>query len=201
MAARVAFNASSTRCFFSFPIELSRALHELCRREGVTLFMALLSAFDVLLHRYTGQSDLLVGSPIAGRTHAETEGLIGFFVNTLVLRNAVSGEQTYRDHLHQVKETCLGAYAHQDMPFERLVQELAPDRDPGRSPLFQVAFNLQTAPQPPLALPGLEVLPLNRSHKRVNQHFSQLIGQFGVGFYSAFIPKCTKWFRGAYCYC
>jgi amino acid adenylation domain-containing protein/non-ribosomal peptide synthase protein (TIGR01720 family) len=146
-----------TRVFFSFPVELSRALHELCRREGVTLFMALLSAFDVLLHRYSGQSDLLVGSPIAGRTHAETEGLIGFFVNTLVLRAQIDGARPFRDLLRQVKERCIEAYAHQDMPFERLVQELAPERDLGRAPLFQVLFTLQNAPREAMTLPGLSL--------------------------------------------
>ncbi len=146
-----------TRCFFAFPQGLSRALHDLCRREGVTLFMALLSAFDVLLYRYTGQSDLLVGSPIAGRTHAETEGLIGFFVNTLVLRARVEGAGSFRDLLRQVKERCIEAYAHQDMPFERLVQELSPERDLSRAPLFQVLFTLQNAPREAMTLPGLSL--------------------------------------------
>jgi amino acid adenylation domain-containing protein/non-ribosomal peptide synthase protein (TIGR01720 family) len=149
-----------TRCFFSFPIELSRALHELCRREGVTLFMALLSAFDVLLHRYTGQGDLLVGSPIAGRTHAETEGLIGFFVNTLVFRAQIDGARPFRDLLRQMKERAIEAYAHQDMPFERLVQELSPERDLARAPLFQVLFTLQNAPREAMTLPGLTLRQL-----------------------------------------
>ncbi|MFO0761783.1 MAG: condensation domain-containing protein, partial [Byssovorax sp.] len=143
------------RTFFSYPRDLSRALEALCRREGVTLFMALLAAFDVLLHRYSGQRDLLVGSPIAGRTHAETEPLIGFFVNTLVLRAEIDPTAPFRDLLRQVKARSIDAYAHQDMPFERLVQELAPERDLARAPLFQVLFTLQNAPREAMTLPGL----------------------------------------------
>ncbi|MFO0762661.1 MAG: amino acid adenylation domain-containing protein [Byssovorax sp.] len=124
---------------------LSKALTDLAQRENVTLFMLLLAAFEVLLHRYTGQDDLVVGSPIAGRTVAETEGLIGFFVNTLVLRAQFPGDLTFQGLLAQVRETCLGAYAHQDLPFERLVAEMSPERDPSRSPLFQVMFLLQAA--------------------------------------------------------
>jgi non-ribosomal peptide synthetase component F len=130
---------------------------DLARREGVTLFMALLAAYVVLLHRYSGQDDILVGSPIAGRTRGETESLIGFFLNTLVLRAPVDGAATFRALLQRVRAACLGAYAHQDMPFERLVQELHPDPDPARSPLFQVIFNLQNTPREALSLPGIEV--------------------------------------------
>jgi amino acid adenylation domain-containing protein/non-ribosomal peptide synthase protein (TIGR01720 family) len=145
----------------SLPASVRDALQALSRREGVTLFMTLLAALDLLLHRYTGRDDLLVGSPIANRTAAEVEGLCGFFVNTLVLRTRLSTELGFQGLLARVKETCLGAYAHQDLPFERLVSELDPERDLARSPLFQVAFNLQTAPQPPLALAGLDVDPLS----------------------------------------
>ena len=130
---------------FTLPAELAGALRELSRKEGATLFMTLLAAFDVLLYRYTGQGDLSVGMPIANRSRTETEGLIGFFLNTLVLRASLADELSFRALLAQVKETCLGAYAHQDMPFERLVQELAPERDLGRSPLFQVTFTLHAA--------------------------------------------------------
>ncbi|MBZ4423347.1 non-ribosomal peptide synthetase, partial [Myxococcus sp. RHSTA-1-4] len=132
------------------PVALSPATSErleaLCQREGLTPFMALLAAFQVLLSRYSGQRDISVGSPIAGRQRGETEGLIGFFVNTLVMRARVEARSSFLHHLRQVKETALGAYAHQDVPFERLVEELQPTRDMSRSPLFQVIFALQNAP-------------------------------------------------------
>ena len=103
---------------------LSEALKELSRRHGVTLFMTLLAAFQTLLHRYTGQDDIIVGSPIASRTRPEIEGLIGFFVNTLVLRSNLSGNPSFLELLWRVREVALGAYAHQDVPFEKLVEEL-----------------------------------------------------------------------------
>ena len=140
---------------FSLPEELSAALRRLSRDNGVTLFMTLLAAFQILLHRYSGQEDLLIGSPIAGRNRREVEGLIGFFVNTLVLRGDVRGNPSFRELLGRVRETALGAYAHQDLPFEKLVEELQPARDMSRSPLFQVMFSLHNAPGSALELPGL----------------------------------------------
>jgi amino acid adenylation domain-containing protein len=139
------------------PRELLESLKELARREGATLFMTLLAALHVLLHRYSGQRDILIGSPIAGRSRAETENLIGFFLNTLVLRARPSAERPFRELLREVKEACLGAYAHQDMPFERLVAELAPKRDLARSPLFQVSFILQNTPREAVAIDGVKV--------------------------------------------
>src|SRR4029079_16560748 len=138
-------------------IELTHALKELARREGVTLFMTLLAAFDVLLHRYTRQGDIVVGSPIAGRTRPETEGLVGFFLNTLVLRTQVDDGISFKDLLARVKKVCLGAYAHQELPCERLVQAIAPDRDRSRTPIFQVIFNLQNTPAAGMTMPGLEL--------------------------------------------
>ncbi|MFT3774599.1 MAG: amino acid adenylation domain-containing protein [Minicystis sp.] len=135
--------------------ELSAKLEALSRREGATTFMTLLAAFQTLLHRYTGQEDIVVGSPIANRTRGEVEGLIGFFVNTLALRTDLSGAPSFRELLGRVREVTLGAYAHQHLPFDALVAELAPSRDASRSPLFQVLFSLQNAPMPALTLPGL----------------------------------------------
>ena len=136
---------------------MTEALRELSRREGVTLFMTLLAAFQTLLHRYSGQEDIVVGSPVAGRNYAETENLIGFFVNTLPLRARLRGELTFVELLQQIKEVCLGAYAHQDVPFEKLVEELQPKREGSRSPLYQVVLTLQNAPRVSLALSELRL--------------------------------------------
>jgi amino acid adenylation domain-containing protein len=126
---------------------LVQSLKALSRQEGATLFMTLLAAFQTLLHRYTGQSIVVVGSPIAGRTHLETEGLIGLFINTLVLRTDLAGNPTFRELLHRVREVSTQAYAHQDLPFEKLVEALNPERDLSRNPLFQVLFNLENIPK------------------------------------------------------
>ncbi|HEX5753854.1 MAG TPA: amino acid adenylation domain-containing protein [Archangium sp.] len=141
------------------PLALTEGLRELSRREGVTLFMTLLAGWQILLHRYSGQEDVCVGSPIAGRGHAGLEGLIGFFVNMLVMRARVRGEEPFRVLLGRVRETALGAYEHQDVPFEMLVDALKPTRDTSRAPLFQVAFALNHA-APQLALPGVVSRPV-----------------------------------------
>ncbi|HKG15027.1 MAG TPA: amino acid adenylation domain-containing protein [Pyrinomonadaceae bacterium] len=137
--------------------QLTGWLKALSRGEGATLYMTLLAAFDVLLWRYSGQTDILVGSPIANRNRAETEPLIGFFVNTLVLRARVDERRSFRELLARVKDVCLGAYAHQDVPFEKLVEELQPERSLSRTPLFQVMFALQNAPMPVLKLDDLKL--------------------------------------------
>ena len=141
------------------PLALSRnvseALEALSRREGVTVFMTLLAALKTLLYRYTGEDDIIVGSPIAGREQTETEGLIGFFANTLVLRTNLSGNPTFRELLGRVRKVALGAYTHQALPFEKLVEELQPDRNLSHNPLFQVAFTYQNAQMPSLTLAGL----------------------------------------------
>jgi len=142
------------------PTALLEALKRLSQDENATLYMTLLAAFHTLLHRYTGRDDILVGSPIAGRTHVETEPLIGFFVNTLVLRGDLSGDPSFRELLARTRETALDAYAHQDLPFERLVADLQPPRDPGRNPLVQVLFTLQNAPRTDFQLAGLTAHPL-----------------------------------------
>jgi amino acid adenylation domain-containing protein len=142
------------------PPSLGQALNTLSRQQGVTLFMTLLAAFQTLLYRYTGQEDIVVGSPIANRNRSEIEGLIGFFVNTLLLRTDLSGEPTFRQFLGRVREVALGAYAHQDLPFEKLVEELRPERSLSHTPLFQVLFVLQNAPRTTLELAGLRLSPL-----------------------------------------
>ncbi|HEX8695423.1 MAG TPA: non-ribosomal peptide synthase/polyketide synthase, partial [Longimicrobium sp.] len=130
---------------FALPDEVSRALRELSRREGATLFMTLLAGAAALFSRYAGRPDVVLGTPIASRSRGETERLIGFFVNTLALRVDLSGDPTVRELLGRVRETALGAYAHQDLPFERLVEELDVERSLGRTPLFQVLFTLEAA--------------------------------------------------------
>jgi len=145
----------------SLSTELCAAITELSRREGTTLFMVLLAGFYALLFRYTGRTDLIVGSPIANRTRSEIEGLIGFFVNTLALRADLSATQTVRELLALVRQVCLGAYTHQDVPFEKLVEILQPVRDVSYSPIFQVMFELQNAPTSELAVPGLHVTTID----------------------------------------
>lgn len=146
------------------PINLSPALsHQLktlSQNEGVSLFMTLMAAFQVLLYRYTGQTDSVVGTPIANRHHPDIENLVGFFVNTLIIRTNLSGQPAFRDVLHQVREVTLAAYANQDVPFELLVENLQPERDLGKNPLCQVVFALQNTPISALSLPELVVKPL-----------------------------------------
>jgi amino acid adenylation domain-containing protein len=146
---------------FKLSKELSKALNKLSQQQGSTLFMSLLAAFQILLWRYTGCEDIVVGSPIANRNRAEIEGLIGFFVNTLVLRTNLAGNPSFEELLKRVREVALGAYAHQDLPFELLVEQLQPQRDLSHTPLFQVMFVLQNAPMSPLELPGLTLSPLD----------------------------------------
>ncbi|MDZ8030988.1 non-ribosomal peptide synthetase [Nostoc sp. DedSLP04] len=140
---------------FELSASLTDMLRSLSNQEGVTLFMTLLGAFQALLYRYTGQEDICVGSPIANRNQAEIQGLIGFFVNTLVLRTHLSGNTSFLELLNKVREVCVGAYAHADIPFEQLVEELQPDRNLSQMPLFQVMFAWQEDTQKELTLPGL----------------------------------------------
>ena len=140
---------------FDFPPDLVKRVRELSRREGATLFMTLLAAFQTLLYRYTNQRRINVGTPIANRTNAEIEGLIGFFVNTLVMNVEIEGDPKFRELLKRVRESALGAYAHQDLPFEQLVEALQPQRDLSHSPLFQVMFMLQNTPQSKIELAGM----------------------------------------------
>src|SRR5712691_3579350 len=142
--------------------QLTSDLKLFCQKENVTLFMALVTAYQLLLYRYTGEEDIAVGTPIAGRALPETEGLIGLFINTLALRTSLAGNPTGRELLRRVKETALGGYANQDVPFEQLVKELQPDRTRAHNPLFQAMFVLQSEELSPLQLPELNV-----SHFRV----------------------------------
>nr|WP_042178681.1 non-ribosomal peptide synthetase [Kibdelosporangium sp. MJ126-NF4]CEL13334.1 Siderophore biosynthesis non-ribosomal peptide synthetase modules [Kibdelosporangium sp. MJ126-NF4]CTQ99025.1 Siderophore biosynthesis non-ribosomal peptide synthetase modules [Kibdelosporangium sp. MJ126-NF4] len=144
---------------FSLPAELAAKLVELSRSEGATVFMTLLAAFQVLLGRYSGQDDFAVGTPIANRSQTETEDLVGFFVNTLALRSDLSGDPRFLELLRRVREHALDAYAHQDLPFERLVEEFRPERDLSRTPLFQVMFILANATAEQWQLPGVEAEP------------------------------------------
>ncbi|MBZ4371690.1 non-ribosomal peptide synthetase, partial [Corallococcus sp. AS-1-6] len=145
---------------FLVPSALAHALRELAQREGASLYMVLLAGWQALLSRYSGQMDISVGSPIAGRTRAELEGLIGFFVNTLVLRAWVDGEKSFRELLKQVRGTVLEAYEHQDVPFEKLVEALHPERSLSHTPLFQTLLALQNMPEGEAKLPGLTMKPL-----------------------------------------
>jgi amino acid adenylation domain-containing protein len=172
----------------SLPPELSAALRALGQRERATPYMVLLAAFNALLHRYTGQDDLVVGSPIANRTRAELEELIGFFVNSLTMRTDASGDPEFRALLARVRQVALGAYAHQDLPFERLVEALDPERDVSRNPLFQVMFAVQNAPGTAGPLAGTDLTisdfpsPATTTRFDLEVHVWEAAGQFRVDF-------------------
>jgi amino acid adenylation domain-containing protein len=142
-------------CAFDVPAALAARLRALAREADVTLFMVLLAGFDLLIHRLSGREDVVVGSPIAGRMHGGVEELIGFFVNTMALRTDLAGDPTFRELVRRVRETTLEAYAHQDLPFERVVEAVRPDRTLSHNPIFQVAFALQNVAMEPAELPGL----------------------------------------------
>ncbi|PSO55420.1 MAG: hypothetical protein BRC35_12075 [Cyanobacteria bacterium QH_10_48_56] len=150
------------------PAELSPKLKKLCQEEGVTLFMALLAAFQTLLHRYSNQEDILVGTDVANRQREETEPLIGFFVNLVVLRTDFSGNPTFRELLRRVRQVALGAYAHQELPFEKLVEALQPERQANQVPLVQVLFVLQNTP-----MPAFETSTLSLKSVEVNDQTSK----------------------------
>jgi amino acid adenylation domain-containing protein len=171
---------------FSLPASLAEALKALSRRLQVTLFMTLFAAFATLLSRYSGQTDLVIGTPIANRRLTETEALIGFFVNTLALRLDLGGDPHFDRLLQRVRDVTLAAYAHQDLPFELLVEELHPHRDLSHSPLFQVLFVLQNTPLPSLAFSGLDtqLLDLNWSATQFDLTLSleEYEGELGAQF-------------------
>jgi amino acid adenylation domain-containing protein len=153
--ARQTFSGGTYR--FVLSKEMMESLDKLSREEDVTLFMILLTSFYILLHRYSGQDEILIGTPVANRNLPELENLIGVFINTLVLRTNLSGDLNFRELLRQVRNVCLDAYAHQDLPFEKLVEELKPQRDLSRTPLFQAVFNMQNSPIPELDTPGFSI--------------------------------------------
>ncbi|GCE27612.1 hypothetical protein KDA_30960 [Dictyobacter alpinus] len=146
---------------FNVDDRLAQGIKELSRRENATVFMLLLAAFQVLLARYSGQEDIVVGTPVAGRNRSEIENLIGLFVNTLAIRAQLPGERSFREALRHVREQCLSAYFHQDLPFEQLVEKIQPERILGVNPLFQVMFVMQDTQLEDLALPDLVVKALN----------------------------------------
>ena len=162
--------------------ELLKRLHEISREQGATLYMVLLAAFNVLLSRYSGQKDIVIGSPIAGRNRAELESLVGFFVNALVLRCDLQGDPDFRELLARVKEVCLSAYAHQDLPFEMLVDELQVERNLSHSPLFQTVFVLQNAPRKSLELAklGVEYLPIQSTTAKFDLTLTMQESQDGL---------------------
>ena len=170
----------------SFSGELLKSLKDFCQKENVTLFMTLLAAFKTLLYRYSGQSDINVGTPHANRNRTETEGLIGFFVNTLVLRTDFSGNPAFKELVKQVRDTALGAYAHQDMPFETLVETLQPQRDLSHTPLFQVMFVLQNAPLEKIELPGVTFSPVTAESGTAKFDLSLVIFEQENGFTTSF---------------
>lgn len=145
---------------FVLPRQLTEALKAIAKNAEATLFMTILTTFNILLYRYTGQEDIIVGLPIANRNRAEIEGLIGMFVNSLALRTDLSDNPTVEELLERVRQVTLGAYENQDLPFEKLVEELQPDRDAYHNPLFQVSFTLHNAPRKQFELSGLTMTAL-----------------------------------------
>ncbi|MCC6698260.1 MAG: amino acid adenylation domain-containing protein [Candidatus Hydrogenedentes bacterium] len=169
------------RASLALPQELLDAAKDLARATNTTLFMVLMALYKVLLYRYTGQTDVVVGTPIANRNRREVEGLIGFFVNTLAMRTRFKQNSTYRDVLAAVRESALAAYAHQDLPFDRLVAELQPERDLSRSPLFQVMFVLQNVPRAEERLPGLSVTRMAYEARRARFDVTMTASEHGGG--------------------
>ena len=167
------------RVGFVLPEQVSEGLGGLSRREGATLFMVLLAGWKVLLSRYSGQQDFAVGTAIANRNRLETEGLIGFFVNTLVLRSQARRETTFREYLGQVRRMVLESYEHQDIPFERVVEEVAVERDLSRSPLFQVMFALQNAPEQELRIGDLQLAEFGGGAGQAKFELSMTLAQRG----------------------
>lgn len=167
--------------------ELSRELQALARAEGATLFMVMLAAFQVLLSRYSGQTDICVGTPIANRNRAQLEDLIGSFVNTLLLRTDLSGDPTFSELLERVREVALAAYAHQDLPFEKLVDELHPERSLSRNPLFDVIFAVQNAPRSEAQMGSLRLEPWGEGSKTTRMDLEVHVSEGAQGLVCTFV--------------
>ncbi|HEX7317777.1 MAG TPA: amino acid adenylation domain-containing protein [Pyrinomonadaceae bacterium] len=176
---------------------LVASLKALGRGEGATLFMVLLAAFQVLLSRYAGQTDVTVGAAVSNRNRAEVEGLVGFFVNMLVMRGDLSGDPNFREYLERVREVALGAYAHQDVPFEALVESLQVGRSPNRAPLFQVAFVLQNAPTAELELAGVKLERVDLDTGRAQFDLSLLMSETEDGGVTGSVNYNTALFSAA----
>ncbi|MGD1075767.1 MAG: amino acid adenylation domain-containing protein [Thermodesulfovibrionales bacterium] len=170
-----------------FSEDLTEAIRSLSHKEGVTVFMTMLAVFQTLLHRYTGQEDIVVGTPIANRSSVEIEGLIGCFANTLVMRADTSGDPLFRDLLKRIRKSTIDAYAHQDLSFEQLVKELRPERDLSRHPLFQVMLALQNVPAAHLELPGLKLSRIGLENTRTNADLEVYLTETAQGLMGEFV--------------
>jgi amino acid adenylation domain-containing protein len=181
-AARAQTEGRGERLYFDLEPEITATLRKMAEREGVTLFMILLAVFQVLLHRYSGETDILLGVPVANRRHREIEPLIGFFVNTLTIRSRLSGEPSFRSFLAQVRETVLGASECQDLPFEHVLEAARPARSPGHHPLFQIAFSYRTVAQLPAlsARLTMALVKLNRVTAKFDLLLAMEDGPSGV---------------------
>ncbi len=184
------------RVRFEVPAHVTDALRSLARREGATLYMTLLAAFQLLLGRHAGQDDVLIGSPIAGRSRTELEGLIGFFANTVVLRGNLAGDPTFRELLGRTREAALGAFAHDELPLERLVEALRPERDPSRNPVFQAMLALHNEPPMRLAFAGVAVKPLRFEPGSAKVDLSLALTETAGGLRGS-IEYCTALFEHA----
>jgi acyl carrier protein len=180
-----AHSSRGARLPFSLSPSLSAEIKRLSLAEGVTPFMTLLAAFQILLQRYTGQDDIVVGADIANRNRAETERLIGFFINQLVLRGDLSGNPTFRELLARTRATTLGAYAHQDLPFDKLVQVLNPARSSSQHPLFQVKLVMQNVPTPSGDGVGLTLEPVALPVTTTSLDLTFFLTETGRGFVGA----------------
>ncbi len=178
------------------PVELSRQLNELSRKQRATAFMTFLAAFQVLLHRYTGLDDILVGTPVAGRTRPETQNLIGFFVNTLVMRTELSGNPRFTDLLARVRETTLEGQLHGDIPFEMLVEELQPERNLAQGQIFQVMFAMQNTPSPVIDMKELRVTLLDVEETTAKFDLTLGLREEAFGFTGAFQYSTERFTRG-----